>query len=85
MTEAAKQVAQQAEDRLDKVTEMVRKRFGDITRAHFADVVKSGRFADEGAAGNGEDRAGRNDGPGRNDGAGRNRVEIRPGRHGGPT
>lgn len=83
MTEAAKQVAQQAEDRLDKVTEMVRKRFGDITRAHFADVVKSGRFADEGAAG--EDRAGRNDGPGRNDGAGRNRVEIRPGRQGGPT
>ncbi|MFI7519267.1 hypothetical protein [Micromonospora globbae] len=56
MTEAAKQVAQQAEDRLDKVTEMVRKRFGDITRAHFADVVKSGRFADEGAAGNGPGR-----------------------------
>ncbi|MER7888967.1 hypothetical protein ABTX15_03990 [Micromonospora sp. NPDC094482] len=46
MTDAAKQVAQQADDRLDKIAETIRERFEEITRGRFTDVVKEGRFAD---------------------------------------
>ncbi|MFC0507353.1 hypothetical protein [Micromonospora costi] len=45
MTEAAKQVAKRAEERLDKIAETFRERFEGLTTAQFTDVVKKGRFA----------------------------------------
>ncbi|MGK5737572.1 hypothetical protein ACSNOA_01800 [Micromonospora sp. URMC 103] len=45
MTEAAQQVAQRAEERLDAIAETLRARFAKITKARFTDVVKEGRFA----------------------------------------
>ncbi|MEV1331791.1 hypothetical protein AB0J20_19710 [Micromonospora costi] len=45
MTEAAKQVAKRAEERLDTIVETLRERFEGLTKAKFTDVVKSGRFA----------------------------------------
>ncbi|MFD0786894.1 hypothetical protein ACFQZ8_23595 [Micromonospora azadirachtae] len=46
MTEAAKQVAQRTEDRLDKVVETVREQFGKITKRRFADLADQGLFDD---------------------------------------
>ncbi|SCE86188.1 hypothetical protein [Micromonospora mirobrigensis] len=47
MAESAKKVAQQAEDRLEKVAENVRERFDRVTEGRFADRIKNGRFADQ--------------------------------------
>ncbi|SCG61444.1 hypothetical protein [Micromonospora coxensis] len=47
MAESAKKVAQQAEDRLDKVAKNVRERFDRITEGRFTDEIKNGRFADQ--------------------------------------
>ncbi|MFI7606994.1 hypothetical protein ACIBTV_17890 [Micromonospora sp. NPDC049366] len=46
MTEAAKQVAQQTEERLDGIVEVLRERFDELTRPRFTEVVMEGRFAD---------------------------------------
>ncbi|MFJ6196797.1 hypothetical protein [Micromonospora sp. NPDC092111] len=47
MTESAKSVAEQTEQRLEKVAENVRKRFDRITEGKFTDKIKNGRFADQ--------------------------------------
>ena len=47
MAESAKKVAQQAEDRLEKVAENVREKFDQVTGGKFADKIKEGRFADQ--------------------------------------
>lgn len=47
VTESAKKVAQQAEDRLEKVAENVRERFDRVTEGTFSDKIKNGRFADQ--------------------------------------
>ncbi|MEV0808884.1 hypothetical protein [Micromonospora sp. NPDC050200] len=47
MTESAKKVARQTEDRLDKVAENVRQGFERITKGRFTDEIKNGRFADQ--------------------------------------
>ncbi|MFC0005145.1 hypothetical protein [Micromonospora siamensis] len=47
MAESAKKVAQQAEDRLEKVAENVRERFDRVTEGRFTDRIKNGRFADQ--------------------------------------
>ncbi|MEU5939096.1 hypothetical protein ABZ807_07875 [Micromonospora sp. NPDC047548] len=47
MTESAKKVAQQTENRLDQVAENVRQRFERILNARFTDEIKNGRFADQ--------------------------------------
>ncbi|NES14482.1 MULTISPECIES: hypothetical protein [Micromonospora] len=47
MAESAKKVAQQAEDRLEKVAENVRERFDRVTEGRFTDKVKEGRFLDQ--------------------------------------
>ncbi|MCI4063558.1 hypothetical protein MRQ36_13585 [Micromonospora sp. R77] len=47
MAESAKKVAEQAEDRLEKVAESVREKFEGITGGRFSDQVKDGRFADQ--------------------------------------
>ncbi|MFG2056487.1 hypothetical protein ACGFI9_20935 [Micromonospora sp. NPDC048930] len=47
MAESAKKVAQQAEDRLEKVAENVRERFDRVTGGRFTDKIKEGRFADQ--------------------------------------
>ncbi|MFC4149126.1 hypothetical protein ACFO0M_22980 [Micromonospora mangrovi] len=44
---AAKKVAEQAEDRLEKVAENVREKFEGITGRRFSDAVRDGRFADQ--------------------------------------
>jgi hypothetical protein len=45
MAESAKKVAQQAEDRLEKVAENVRERFDRVTEGRFTEKIKDGRFA----------------------------------------
>ncbi|MEH0842570.1 hypothetical protein V6U81_09295 [Micromonospora sp. CPCC 205711] len=47
MAEAAKKVAEQAEDRLEKVAENVREGFERLGDGRFADMIKNGRFADQ--------------------------------------
>ncbi|MFR9777942.1 hypothetical protein ACL02O_18050 [Micromonospora sp. MS34] len=47
MAKSAKKVAQQAEDRLEKVAENVRERFDQVTEGRFTDKIKDGRFADQ--------------------------------------
>ncbi|MGC5017415.1 hypothetical protein [Micromonospora sp. DT47] len=47
MAESAKDVVQQAEDRLEKVAEKVRERFDRVTEGEFTDKIKNGRFADQ--------------------------------------
>ncbi|MFF5172485.1 hypothetical protein ACFY3U_07615 [Micromonospora sp. NPDC000089] len=47
MAESAKNVAQQAEDRLEKVAETVREKFDRVARGSFSDKIKNGRFADQ--------------------------------------
>lgn len=47
MAESAKKVAQAAEDRLERVVEHVRERFGQLTNGSFTDKIKEGRFADQ--------------------------------------
>ncbi|TDC37318.1 hypothetical protein [Micromonospora sp. KC213] len=47
MTESAKRVAQQAEDRLEKVAEDAREKFDRLTEGRLADKIKNGRFADQ--------------------------------------
>ncbi|SBT50147.1 hypothetical protein [Micromonospora auratinigra] len=47
MAESAKKVAQQAEDRLEKVAENVRERFDRVTEGRFTEKIKDGRFADQ--------------------------------------
>ncbi|MEU5562981.1 hypothetical protein [Micromonospora musae] len=68
MTEAARQVAQRTEDRLEKVSETVREQFEEITKRRFADLAQQGLFADrpdqESDRERAETRQGRPDGPG---------------------
>jgi hypothetical protein len=47
MTESAKKVAEQTEDRLEKVAKNVRDRFDRVTEGRFSDKIKNGRFADQ--------------------------------------
>ncbi|MEU5944105.1 hypothetical protein ABZ793_00905 [Micromonospora sp. NPDC047465] len=47
MTEAARKVAQQTEERLDEVAKNVRERFDRFTESRFTDEIKNGRFADQ--------------------------------------
>lgn len=47
MAESAKKVAQQTEDRLDKVAKSVRERFDRVTEGRFTDKIKNGAFADQ--------------------------------------
>ncbi|MEU6072411.1 hypothetical protein [Micromonospora sp. NPDC047074] len=47
MTEAARKVARQTEDRLDAVAKNVREKFARVTGDSFTDKIKSGRFADQ--------------------------------------
>jgi hypothetical protein len=47
MAESAKTVAQQAEERLEKVAENVRERFDRVTQGRLADKVDEGRFLDQ--------------------------------------
>ncbi|WP_229398961.1 hypothetical protein [Micromonospora okii] len=47
MSEPARKVSQQAEERLDRVAESVRERFDKITKGRFADKITEGRFADQ--------------------------------------
>ncbi|MEU5721118.1 hypothetical protein ABZ783_04735 [Micromonospora sp. NPDC047738] len=47
MTESAKKVAQEAEDRLEKMAVNIRERFDRITESRFTDKIKEGRFADQ--------------------------------------
>ncbi len=46
MTESAKKVAQQTEERLEQVAERVRKRFDRVTDGTFRDALDEGRFVD---------------------------------------
>ncbi|TDC25774.1 hypothetical protein E1211_30680 [Micromonospora sp. 15K316] len=68
MTEAARQLAQRTEDRLEKVSETVRERFEEITKRRFADLAHQGLFADQPDQGSDRARAeihqGRPGGPG---------------------
>ncbi|MEV4809539.1 hypothetical protein [Micromonospora avicenniae] len=57
MTEAAKQVAQRTEDRLDKVVETVREQFEEITKSRFADLANQGLFDDRSEQGPDRERA----------------------------
>ncbi|MGC4788638.1 hypothetical protein ACLQ22_12505 [Micromonospora sp. DT178] len=54
MTEAARKVAQQAEERLDEVAKNVRERFDRVTEGRLTDKVKNGASADR--ADHGTDR-----------------------------
>ncbi|MBM0238607.1 hypothetical protein JNW88_18240 [Micromonospora sp. ATA32] len=47
MTESAKKVAEQTEDRLEKVAKNVRERFDRVTEGRFTDKIKNGGFADQ--------------------------------------
>jgi uncharacterized membrane protein len=47
MAESAKKVAQQTEDRLEKVAENIRERFDQVTEGKFTNKIKEGRFADQ--------------------------------------
>lgn len=47
VAESSKKVAQQAEERLEKVAENVRERFGRLTQAAFTDKIREGRFLDQ--------------------------------------
>jgi uncharacterized membrane protein len=47
MTESAKKVAQEAEDRLEKVAANIRERFDRVSQGNFTDKIKEGRFADQ--------------------------------------
>ncbi|MFU8853777.1 hypothetical protein ACNAW0_22735 [Micromonospora sp. SL1-18] len=47
MAESAKKVAQEAEDRLEKVAENIRERFDRIIKSGFTDKIREGRFADQ--------------------------------------
>ncbi|MFG3553976.1 hypothetical protein ACGGAQ_06275 [Micromonospora sp. NPDC047557] len=48
MTEQAKSVAQQTEERLESLADTVREKFDKVTEATFRDRIKEGRFADQG-------------------------------------
>ncbi|WKU03105.1 hypothetical protein [Micromonospora sp. HUAS LYJ1] len=51
MAESAKNLARQAEERLNRVAENVREKFDRVTEGKFSDTVKDGRFADRNAPG----------------------------------
>ncbi|MET8120978.1 hypothetical protein [Micromonospora sp. NPDC005189] len=48
MTEPAKTVAQQTEDRLEDLAETVREKFEKVTEGTFRDQIIAGRFAEHG-------------------------------------
>ncbi|MFF3853080.1 hypothetical protein [Micromonospora sp. NPDC002575] len=48
MSEQAREVAQQAEERLDRVAKAARQQFDKITGGRFTDKVREGRFAERG-------------------------------------
>jgi uncharacterized membrane protein len=59
MTESAKKVAEEAEQRLDNLAENVRSRFDRVTKGRFSDQIRAGRFsgeADRGGHGAGQAR-----------------------------
>jgi hypothetical protein len=43
----AQQVAQQTEDRLEKVAKNIREKFDQVTEGKFSEKIKDGRFADQ--------------------------------------
>ncbi|MET8083678.1 hypothetical protein [Micromonospora sp. NPDC005197] len=47
MTEQAKSLAQQTEERLESLADTVREKFDKVTEATFRDRIKEGRFADQ--------------------------------------
>ncbi|MEU7802828.1 hypothetical protein AB0J14_06035 [Micromonospora arborensis] len=58
MTEQAKKVAKQTEDRLEDLAETVRKKFDKVTEGTYRDRVVAGRFAAPGDRGGDKGRAG---------------------------
>ncbi|QOC94644.1 hypothetical protein [Micromonospora craniellae] len=88
MTDAARKVAEQAERRLDRLSENVQRRFDRITKGRFADQIRSGRFSGQGARSTGPaPSGGRSAGPGQGragHGAGRVRTDQHRREHGGP-
>ncbi|MGW0501852.1 hypothetical protein [Micromonospora sp. NPDC003241] len=88
MTDAAKKVAEQAERRLDRLSENVQRRFDRITKGRFADQVRSGRFSGQGGRSTGPaPSGGRSAGPDQGragHGAGRVRTDQHRREHGGP-
>ncbi|MGQ5260830.1 hypothetical protein ACTWLT_08760 [Micromonospora sp. ZYX-F-536] len=64
MTEPAKQVAQQTEDRLEDLADTVREKFDKVTDGTFRDKIVKGRFADQGDQGV---DPGRTEAPGKQD------------------
>ncbi|MEU5903622.1 hypothetical protein [Micromonospora sp. NPDC047527] len=57
MSEPAKKVAQQTEDRLEHLADTVREKFDKVTEGSFRDRVVEGRFADHGDSGDHGDRS----------------------------
>ncbi|MEU7840593.1 hypothetical protein AB0B39_06445 [Micromonospora sp. NPDC049114] len=47
MTEPAKKVAQQTEDRLEDLADTVREKFDKVTEGSFRDRISEGRFAEQ--------------------------------------
>ncbi|WP_405428535.1 hypothetical protein [Micromonospora sp. NBC_00617] len=48
MTEPAKSVAQQTEERLESLADTVREKFDKVTEGSFRDRISQGRFAEQG-------------------------------------
>ncbi|RLK24350.1 hypothetical protein DER29_2253 [Micromonospora sp. M71_S20] len=63
MTEAARKVAQQAEERLDEVAKNVRERFDRVTEGRLTDKAKNGTSADRAGQGRNEARRREQGGP----------------------
>ncbi|MFG1867777.1 hypothetical protein [Micromonospora arborensis] len=57
MTEQAKKVAKQTEDRLEDLAETVRKKFDKVTEGTYRDRVVAGRFAEQGDRGGDQGQA----------------------------
>ncbi|MFF5176914.1 hypothetical protein ACFY2Q_02650 [Micromonospora sp. NPDC000316] len=60
MSEPAKKVAQQTEERLEHLADTVREKFDKVTEGSFRDRVVEGRFADHGDSGDQGDHGDRN-------------------------
>ncbi|MBQ1032807.1 hypothetical protein ABZ388_16700 [Micromonospora parva] len=57
MAEPAKKMAQQTEDRLEKLAETVREKFDKVTEGTYRDRIIAGRFAEDGERGGEPGRA----------------------------
>ncbi|WP_410810494.1 hypothetical protein [Micromonospora sp. 067-2] len=58
MTESAKKVAQQTEDRLEGLADTVREKFDKVTEGSFRDKIIEGRFAEQDDRGPDQSRTG---------------------------